>query len=126
MKSQFFNMVFDMYNKMGDEISMQYGGSIAHHASMGKKKGLGLGEFITSIRRHYNNLITDPSKQRVLNLFLGIYNPVTNPQPLWLINDDAELHITMNKIVKLPQITGTKWWVQYVQDFENSLPAELQ
>jgi len=60
-----------------------------------------------------------------LNLFLGIYNPVTNPIPLWLINDDAELHITMNKIVKLPQIAGTKWWVQYVQDFENSLPAQL-
>lgn len=111
---------------MGDVISMQYGGSIAHHASMGKKKGLGLGEIVTSIKRHYNNLITDPSKQRVLNLFLGIYNPLNNPVPLWLILDDAELHISMNKIVKLPQIMGTKWWVQHIKDFENSMPEELQ
>lgn len=47
---------------MGDSISIQYGGSIAHHAGMGKKKGLGLGEIITSIVRHYSNVYTDPNK----------------------------------------------------------------
>jgi hypothetical protein len=62
MKSDFFNRIFEMYNKMGDVISMQYGGSIAHHASMGKKKGLGLGEMYTSIKRHWNNMYIDPSK----------------------------------------------------------------
>ena len=77
---------------MGDVISMQYGGSIAHHASMGKKKGLGLGEMYTSIKRHWNNMYIDPSKQRVLNLFLGIYNPMNNPIPLFNILDDGDLH----------------------------------
>ena len=43
MKSEFFNLVFEMYNKMGDSISVQYGGSIAHHSSMGKKKKIGNG-----------------------------------------------------------------------------------
>lgn len=40
MKTSFFNLVFDLYNNMGDTISMQYGGSVAHHAQMGKKKGV--------------------------------------------------------------------------------------
>jgi hypothetical protein len=29
---------------------------------MGKKKGLGLGEMITSIKRHFSNVYTDPNK----------------------------------------------------------------
>jgi len=62
MKSEFFNAIFEMYNNMGDSISIQYGGSIAHHASMGKKKGLGLNEVITSVKRHFNNVVIDPSK----------------------------------------------------------------
>jgi len=49
---------------MGDTISLQYGGSIAHHASMvtKKKKTAALGEAITSLKRHYNNTYTDPGK----------------------------------------------------------------
>jgi len=64
---------------------------------MGKKKGLGLGEIFTSVKRHWNNLYTDPSKQRVLNLFLGIYVPLNNPEePLWQMRDDVELHQRIN------------------------------
>jgi hypothetical protein len=29
-----------MYEEMGDAISMQYGGSIAHHAATEKNKGI--------------------------------------------------------------------------------------
>lgn len=114
-----------MYNKMGDVISMQYGGSVAHHASMGKK-GLGLNEIFTSVQRHWNNLVIDPSKQRVLNLFLGIYNPLNHKIPLFKIQDDAELHQIENKVVKLPQIRGSRWWVSYVKDFERNLVSELK
>mgnify|MGYP006114534771 CR=1 FL=1 len=53
LKSQFFTNIFEMYNKMGDTISMQYGGSKAHHASMAKKKGHGIGELVTSVSRHW-------------------------------------------------------------------------
>ena len=62
MKSEFFHAFFAMYDKMGDSISVQYGGSIAHHSSMGKKKGFGIAEALTSIKRHFNNVVTDPSK----------------------------------------------------------------
>ena len=32
LKSTLFNTIVNMYNTMGDLISMQYGGSIAHHS----------------------------------------------------------------------------------------------
>ena len=32
LKSTLFKTIVSMYNTMGDNISMQYGGSIAHHA----------------------------------------------------------------------------------------------
>jgi hypothetical protein len=32
MSSDFFKHITDMYNEMGDMISLQYGGSIAHHS----------------------------------------------------------------------------------------------
>jgi hypothetical protein len=56
MRSQFFNLIFEMYNKMGDAISLQYGGSVAHRAGVagGKKHvGQGFGEVVTSIKRHW-------------------------------------------------------------------------
>ena len=31
-KSSYFNHINDLYQEMGDAISMQYGGSVAHHA----------------------------------------------------------------------------------------------
>jgi len=70
---------------------MQYGGSVAHHAQMGKKKGLGsVGEVWTSLVRHVTNVWIDPSRQRIINLFLGIYNPMTNPTPIFNMQDDTE------------------------------------
>ena len=32
LQSDLFKEIVDMYNEMGDTISMQYGGSIAHHS----------------------------------------------------------------------------------------------
>ena len=114
MKSEFFNLVFEMYNKMGDSISVQYGGSIAHHSSMGKKKKIG--EMIVGIKRHFNNVVTDPSKQRMFNLFLGVYVPTENVTPIWNLNDDAELHpnIANQRILRMPQVECKQWWVNFI------------
>lgn len=68
---------------------------------MGKKKVLGLGEALTGIRRHLANYVTDPGRQKVMNLFLGIYNPLNNHTPIWQMQDDAELHQNFNKIVNV-------------------------
>lgn len=36
LKSTLFNTIVSMYNRMGDVVSMQYGGSIAHHSQLQK------------------------------------------------------------------------------------------
>lgn len=80
MKSKLFKDLTRMYDEMGDQISMQYGGSIAHHAQLGKKKGFTAfaSELVTSVKRHYANNFSDPYRQSVINLFLGIYQPLKN------------------------------------------------
>lgn len=91
MKSTFFGMIFDLYTSMGDDISKQYGGSVAHK-QLGKSKALAIGETLTGIKRHLANYVTDPGRQKVMNLFLGIYNPQNNSVPIWQMQDDQELH----------------------------------
>ena len=51
-----------MYQRNGDLLSLQYGGSIAH-----KQNTSHTFEFMTSIKRHYNNSFTDQEKQVLLN-----------------------------------------------------------
>jgi len=63
LKSTLFNAIVDMYSKMGDVISMQYGGSIAHHSQLQKNQKAfmnSIPELITSVKRHYNNNFKDP------------------------------------------------------------------
>ncbi len=53
-----------MYERMGDMLSIQYGGSIAHKQScMKKTEKHKTFEFMTSIKRHLNNSFTDYYKQ---------------------------------------------------------------
>lgn len=83
------------FEVLGDEISLQYGGSIAHKASLNKKKSIFKGvlpELWTSVKRHWANNFSDASKQGAINLFLGMYNPSENETPLWNLDNDAVLH----------------------------------
>lgn len=83
------------FETMGDEISLQYGGSIAHHASLSKKKGFfknAIPELWTSVKRHWANNFSDSSKQGAINLFLGMYIPRENKVPLWNLDSDTVLH----------------------------------
>ena len=78
LKSTLFNMLIELYNTMGDVISMQYGGSIAHHSQLQKDNKAfmaSLPELITSVKRHYNNNFRDRFRQSMINLFLGVYKP---------------------------------------------------
>ena len=77
IESDYYQRFHKLYEEMGDHISLQYGGSVAHHAP-GKKKGFiaTTTELVVSFKRHFANNFTDPQKQNVLNLFLGIYQPL--------------------------------------------------
>jgi len=63
LQSEFYKQIFGMFEDMGDHISLQYGGSIAHHAAVGKKGKLSsISELLTSFKRHLANNFTDPQK----------------------------------------------------------------
>lgn len=117
-----------MYEEMGDHISLQYGGSIAHHAQVGQKKGKlsSISELLTSFKRHLANNFTDPQKQNVFNLFLGIYQPLKNKSALWNINDDRELMLSMQQNTNGEmQELDERWWERHFRGFEAGLPVEL-
>lgn len=55
-----FKTIFDEH---GDLLSLQYGGSKAHHINLSKKKNFfknPLPELLTSVKRHYANNFLDP------------------------------------------------------------------
>lgn len=65
-----FPEILENYEKsfevLGDKLSLQYGGSIAHHSSLDRTKGFFnnfVPEFITSVKRHWANNFSDSYKQ---------------------------------------------------------------
>ncbi|KAK3261047.1 hypothetical protein CYMTET_30031, partial [Cymbomonas tetramitiformis] len=90
-------VLMDMYQSMGDILALQYGGSEAHNKVFaqhrGKWKSLHRSqEFITSMRRFYNNTYTDAEKQDAINLFLGHFVPEPGKPALWDLESDCYLH----------------------------------
>lgn len=73
----------EMYGRMGDIISLQYGGSIAHKTDFGYQNAPKQIEFFTSLKRYYSNTFTDQYKQSAINLFLGIHKPTLDQRLLW-------------------------------------------
>ena len=87
-----------MYERMGDTLSIQYGGSEAHRAFFKNQRGhwsaaTKSSEMLTSLRRFYSNAYTDADKQDAINLFLGYYTPDIDKQPLWELESDYYLHV---------------------------------
>ena len=126
MTSELFKAITTMYDEMGDTISLQYGGSIAHHAQLGKKKGFFAiaSELVTSVKRHLANNFSDPHRQREINLFLGIYQPLKNELPIWRLTDEKET-VTLQKMHSiffarkhLEIALSHHWWERHLRGFE--------
>ena len=49
-------------------------------------------ELLTSIRRYYNNAVTDRLRQDAMNLFLGYHIPFRHTVHLWDMESDYHLH----------------------------------
>lgn len=47
---------------------------------------------MTSLRRFYSNINTDPEKQDAMNLFLGRFVPQHGKPPVWELGNDVHLH----------------------------------
>ncbi len=87
----------EMYELMGHELALQYGGSEAHSVFFQRRRGeweaaTQSRDLLTSIRRFYSNTYTDSEKQDAINLFLGNYVPGSGKPALWELDSDYYLH----------------------------------
>ncbi|KAK9271414.1 hypothetical protein L1049_027004 [Liquidambar formosana] len=91
--------LMDMYQRMGDALAQQYGGSAAHNTVFTERQGKWKAttqsrEFLKSIKRYYSNAYTDGEKQDAINLFLGYFKPQEGKPALWELDSDYYLHVS--------------------------------
>ncbi|KAI5083930.1 hypothetical protein GOP47_0000099 [Adiantum capillus-veneris] len=90
--------LMDLYERMGDVLAVQYGGSAAHNKVFSQRQGkwnatIQSLEFFRSIRRHYNNAYLDGEKQDAINIFLGHFRPEVGKLELWQLDSDIHLQV---------------------------------
>ncbi|KAK3131843.1 hypothetical protein QOZ80_6AG0512240 [Eleusine coracana subsp. coracana] len=76
------------YERMGDTLALQYGGSAAHNKIFSAKRGhlkfaIQSQEFFRTLQRYYSNAYMDAYKQAAINLFLGYFQPEPGQPALW-------------------------------------------
>ncbi|KAK8520359.1 hypothetical protein V6N12_004301 [Hibiscus sabdariffa] len=76
------------YERMGDTLAHQYGGSAAHNKIFSERRGQWRAatqsqEFFRTLQRYYSNAYMDAEKQDAINLFLGNFQPQPGMPALW-------------------------------------------
>ncbi|URE48340.1 SAC domain containing protein [Musa troglodytarum] len=84
-------MVF--YERMGDTLALQYGGSAAHNKIFSERRGQWKAatqsqELFRTIQRYYSNAYMDAEKQDAINIFLGHFQPQQGKPALWELDSD--------------------------------------
>eukprot|EP01127_Copromyxa_protea_P019819 TRINITY_DN6514_c0_g1_i1.p1 TRINITY_DN6514_c0_g1~~TRINITY_DN6514_c0_g1_i1.p1 ORF type:complete len:955 (+),score=148.57 TRINITY_DN6514_c0_g1_i1:163-2865(+) len=67
-------LLMSMYEKSGNQLALQYGGSGLAH-TIQTFNTTNVFDVYTSIQRYYNNVFSDSEKQMSINLFLGVFQP---------------------------------------------------
>jgi hypothetical protein len=86
MESDLPRLLMDLYCRMGNELALQYVGSVAHDkmGGTGKTTSFGfrtLSKLVVSAQRYISNTFTDIEKQQAIDVFLGTFIP--RPDPVW-------------------------------------------
>lgn len=68
------------YERMGDTLAHQYGGSAAHNKIFSQRRGqwkaaMQSQELFRTLQRYYSNAYMDEEKQNSINVFLGYFQP---------------------------------------------------
>ena len=76
------------YEKVGDSLAHQYGGSEAHSRFFQHQRGdwaaaMSSRDLVTSLRRFYSNAVTDAEKQHAMDLLLGAFVPAPGRPAIW-------------------------------------------
>ncbi|KAJ4908053.1 Phosphoinositide phosphatase SAC4 [Raphanus sativus] len=83
-----------LYERMGDTLAYQYGGSAAHNKVFSERRGQWRAatqsqEFLRTLQRYYNNAYMDADKQDAINIFLGTFQPEKGRQAIWELRSDS-------------------------------------
>ncbi|KAI7736053.1 hypothetical protein M8C21_030398, partial [Ambrosia artemisiifolia] len=87
-----------IYEKMGDTLALQYGGSAAHNKIFSQRRGQWKAatqsqEFFRTLQRYCSNAYMDAEKQDAINLFLGHYQPEIGKPALWELDSDQHHNV---------------------------------
>jgi hypothetical protein len=110
-----------MYGRMGDFISLQYGGSIAHRPDVGHRENKKF-ELLTSLQRYYSNTFVDQHRQNAINLFLGMFNPRETNQKLWDFNSPIVLIPDLKFLNK--KFEHERWWEKPLDTFKTMITID--
>ncbi|XP_031267421.1 phosphoinositide phosphatase SAC3-like isoform X1 [Pistacia vera] len=88
------------YERMGDTLAHQYGGSAAHNKIFSERRGQWKAatqsqEFFRTLQRYYSNAYMDAEKQDAINVFLGHFQPRQGKPALWEL--DSDQHYSMGR-----------------------------
>ncbi|KAG6431623.1 hypothetical protein SASPL_109702 [Salvia splendens] len=89
------------YERMGDTLAHQYGGSAAHNKIFSQRRGQWKAatqsqEFFRTLQRYYNNAYLDGEKQNAINVFLGHFQPQPDKPDLWELDSDQHYNVGRN------------------------------
>ncbi|KAL6496444.1 hypothetical protein OROGR_029702 [Orobanche gracilis] len=81
------------YERMGDTLAHQYGGSAAHNKIFSERRGqwkaaIQSQEFFRTLQRYYSNAYVDAEKQIAINIFLGHFQPQPGKPDVWELDSD--------------------------------------
>ncbi|CAN6848858.1 unnamed protein product [Brassica oleracea] len=87
-----------LYERMGDTLAYQYGGSAAHNKVFSERRGQWRAatqsqEFLRTLQRYYNNTYMDADKQDAINIFLGTFQPEQGKQAVWELRSDSQSNV---------------------------------
>ncbi|KDP33975.1 hypothetical protein JCGZ_07546 [Jatropha curcas] len=90
-----------IYERMGDTLAHQYGGSAAHNKIFSERRGQWKAatqsqEFFRTLQRYYSNAYMDAEKQDAINVFLGHFQPQPGKPALWELNFDQHYSVGRN------------------------------
>ncbi|KAJ1437092.1 SAC domain [Sesbania bispinosa] len=86
------------YERMGDTLAHQYGGSAAHNKIFSERRGQWRAatqsqEFFRTLQRYYSNAYMDAEKQNAINVFLGHFQPQQGKPALWELGSDQHYDV---------------------------------
>ncbi|KAI3864775.1 hypothetical protein MKX03_034987 [Papaver bracteatum] len=87
-----------LYEMMGDTLSLQYGGSLAHCKIFWSRRGhwkaaIHTQDILRSFQRYWSNAYTDADKQDAINIFLGYFKPQQGRPALWKLDADEHSNV---------------------------------